>query len=277
MRFSLTLAYALAALLLGGAVAYAQEPDGNALLDAWRAQQRSQLEAASHLTFRLGVERRVEGAGGVLRQHVRAEADVRSALDVDRSEPRSQTAIRSLEVDGAVVQPDQYDRATHPLRRLLGPHTAWSERPMTLPYPLLRRASARDVVQESYNGRTVWRVTLDELPSEVDEATVWVSREAAAPRLLRSEVRLSQDGRPPPGRRPAGDRPPSGRRDGPPRGTPPPLRARLVLTTDYALVDGLDLPTEQTLDLVAQQRRRLRTFTILVEQRLMLQDVRVER
>ncbi|MEM8556650.1 MAG: hypothetical protein AAGG50_02295 [Bacteroidota bacterium] len=284
MPVSLPIACLLAALLLAApGPAFAQEAEGGALLDTWRSQQRDQLEAASGLAFSLGIDRRVEGPGGVLQQRVRAEAGVRVALDaaVRSSAPRFETEVRALEIDGTAVSSEQYGRAAHRLRRLLGPHMTWVERPLTLPYPLLRRASARETTREPYGDRPAWRVALGNLPPGVEEATVWFARDGGAVQLLGSEVRLRLDGRPPPGGPPGGSRPAVGRPDrpppGPPRGGPADLLGRLVLATDYARLDGLDLPTEQTLDLVAQQRRRLRTFTILVEQRLTIWDVEIER
>ncbi|MEM8600869.1 MAG: hypothetical protein AAGF99_13200, partial [Bacteroidota bacterium] len=118
-----------------------------------------------------------------------------------------------------------------------------------------------------------------------------------APRLVASSVRLTFEGGagppdgPPPGGRPPRGGPPGGGPPGggppggrPPRGAPsrsgpdvraPDVRARLDIVTDYVRTSGLDLPGAQALNLVAQQRRRIRTFTLLVEQSLQLRDVRL--
>ncbi|MEL6770871.1 MAG: hypothetical protein AAFP18_07385 [Bacteroidota bacterium] len=284
----------LAALLLAGApdVRAQDASDGDALLAAWRTQQTARLRAADGVAFALTLDRTVDGPKDAHR--LRADVDVRVRLDGEAVSglPRFDADVQALEVDGETMAPADYERATHPLRRLLGRGASWLERPMTLPYPILRIAEARDLVAEMRDGQPVWRIRVERLPRGVDAATFWFVRNGdrlpAAPRLVASEVRVAFEGgqpprgdRPPPSGRPPRGGPPGG---GPPRGAPPrrgpdvrapDVRARLDIVTDYARAGGLDLPASQSLTLVAQQRRRIRTFTVLVEQSLRLRDVRV--
>ncbi|MEM8601777.1 MAG: hypothetical protein AAGF99_17815, partial [Bacteroidota bacterium] len=230
MRLSFTIVGVLAALLLAGAPGlHAQDAaDGDALVAAWRAQQAERLRAVDGVAFSLTLDRTMDGPKGT--HQLRADVDVRVRLDGEAVSglPRFDADVRALEVNGEPTRAADYERETHPLRRVLGRGAAWLERPMTLPYPIARVAEVRDLVAETRAGQPVWRVRLDRLPRGVEAATFWFARDGdrlpTAPRLVASSVRLTFEGGagppdgPPPGGRPPRGGPPG---EGPPGGGPP--------------------------------------------------------
>ncbi|MEM0963017.1 MAG: hypothetical protein AAGK21_10850 [Bacteroidota bacterium] len=212
-------------LLLLLASAAAAQPNGDDLLNAWRASWRSASADVNAITVGEAMDVRFEGPRGDSR--IEANSTVRYDLG---SAPRRE--VRDARVNGVQARQERGPRFERRLVRALGPPGREVMSPPALPNQLLRSARARRVAADRVDGVSAWRVTLDNPGPVFAEATVWLTR-STTPRLLRA--------------RGEGTRPRGG---------------RFTRDVRYVRLSGLDLPLRVESTFVTRQRRRLRSYVV---------------
>ena len=231
----------LAAALALAAPAAAQ-PAAEAVLRDWLLGTREAAAEAVGVRVMLDSERRVEGPVET--------RTLRAAIAAEVSEDGLDTDIVEARIDGRRARPFRYAALERRLREAYGGAYAWIERPNLIVRSFLSNARARSrAVPDRVNGAPAWRIALT--PPETDhpslEVTAWFARGERPTRLLRLA-----------------------------------LSARLAngtasATTDYVRVGGLDLPGERRAEAAIRQRRRLRTYTVLLSSQTRFRDHSVTR
>ena len=221
----------LVLLLALGAAPVVAQPSADALLNAWL----DNWDAASE---------RLDSVG-MTETHVRTVEGPRGTLEIEtvgtiRLFPgqRPQRSVVRVSINGEPFELAKRDDMEERLRHALGQTSMDLRRPAPLPIRVLASAEPEGSVQSTRLGSTsAWQISLLR-PSRrgpPEHLTAWFTRSRTAPRLLR----LQRDRR---------------------------LRHQDTLTrvTTYTRVDGLDLPVSHTVDAEIEQRRRLRTYTLVI-------------
>lgn len=239
------------ALLLGllalPAQAQVTSPEAVALLTRWAEATREAFDRVERVDYVETTDQLVDGPFN--RHRLGSVADATLYPDRDRPERR----IRDFYLDGRPVRPVRARIAQERLRRAI-PGIETVLRAAGLPLQALRGLRpAGAPVFEALDGRPVVRV--EAVPrtdrDPVERATFWFARPRSArevPLLLRSQVILRPDV---------------------PRARP------IIVTTDYDRIEGVPVPRRRRVEATLQQRRRIRTFTVLITVDLAFDDVRV--
>lgn len=251
----------LAVGLLTGAAAAQPAPDGARLVEAWARGQREARRAAGDVRFTERAAREVEGPS--VARTVRSETEVTLGPDGPRRR------VLRAEVDGQEVRPARLDQVERRMAQAVGPVALWGQRP---PLPVLLEelepegpARAADV-----DGRPAWLVGArsrgggprrggpprergrgarpPEGPPADGRATLWFTRGAGPPRLLRARFER-----------------------------PLPEGGSATLDAAFDAVGALDLPARHHAEAVVRQRRRLRLFTVLIRTDVEYGDYRLGR
>lgn len=227
-RFSLL---ALLALLAPAATAQ-PAPAGERLLRQWLAHTREATAALAAVAVTEERTRTVDGPAGT--QRLRTVSDLRLAPP---DEPDAD--VRVAELDGRRVLPVRLALVERRLRLAYGPGYLWITRPQLLARTFLEGMRPTGTATlDAVDGTPAWRVALEPASdAQLVRGTAWFARApvGGAPRLLRFVIE--------------GGMPPGG---------------SAVVTTDYARIEGLDLPLHSRSDVVLRQRRRLRDYTVLL-------------
>ncbi len=256
-------------LLMCAGPAFAQ-PAPEALVRTWISEQ---VEAAADLAHAAVTERAVRAADSPFGSR-RVESETH--LSGTPGQPETWTRdLRALRTNGRPVPPAQRERlerrhrgrltppgtppgrggsAPDPRKRRPGSFVLPGEEalltPAPLPLHLVRRLrpTAPPAAAEA-DGVPAWRLDAVTRTSGtvLDRATLWFER--AGGRLLRSRLVLR----------------------------PPRMSGPVVVTTEYARIEGLDVPRRRRAEGAMQMRRRLRTFTVLYTLDATYEDYTFER
>lgn len=216
-------------LVLGAALAarpaLAQAPPPAEILRAWEAGWDRAAAGVQGLRLTERLTRDLDGPRGRIR--VRTDASLR----YDR---RGRTGRRydEIRLGRRRGTPERLRHFDGRLRRSLGSAADLLKRPAPLPGPWLGSLVPRGQASEDrVDGARAWRVdgTRDGV-----EVAAWFTRDADDPRLLRLRLRYRT------------------------------RRADGETVADYARAGGLDVPTAMRTEIEAQQRRRVRVFTVLL-------------
>ena len=250
MRASLLLLTALVGLL---ALPARAQPSAERLFYGWLDRQQAAAEALvgagpAVLTFTERAERRFGGLRG--ERVIETESFVTwdgSGLFHD---------VLRAQVDGQELSPEAVDGLENRLDEAHGPELRLLRRAPILSARLFRAFSPTGpTTRVERDGQTFWRVSAepDERQPKSPRARLYFALDSPdAPRLVRAELTLS----PPPSSR-------RGRSGG--RRAPPPPDVQVDIEARFARsADGLDLASEQRVETVVEQRRRLRSFSVSV-------------
>lgn len=220
------------------------QPSAEALLDAWLDDWEAASSRLDAVAFEEAHTRVVDGPRGTL--EIETTGTLRLSL-----EGRPRRSVASTTVNGVPFDLDDRSSLERRLRRALGPASMDLRRPAPLPVRLLESAEPIGPVELTRLGGTpVWRVSLLR-PSRrgpPERLTAWFTTSRAEPHLLR----LQRDRR---------------------------LRFQDTLSrvTSYSRVEGLDLPMTHAVDAEIEQRRRLRTYTLVLRSEATYASPRIER
>jgi hypothetical protein len=246
-RFLLPFALAALACAATGAATAQQAPPGAApLLERWVEVATRAEDAAERIRYREAITREIDGPFAVRR--------VRIVQDVTITGDRVRRHIHAAEMDDEPIEADRVAHMNRRLRRALGPDYEIATRAGDLaPEALANLRPVGAPRRDRVDNRTLWRVELspENLNHPVEHATLWMTPDRAAPLLVRSRIRL--------------------------HGTEP--GSVITVYTDYRAVRGpagtFALPSRQRSEAVLTQRRRWRTFTVVVTSERAIDDVDV--
>jgi len=207
------------------------QPSPDALLRAWTEDWEDAARGLASVSYEETLVRTIEGPRGTL------DIETRGTIRLFLRQRPSRT------VTDAWVNDDPIDLEKRPemerrLRHALGRAARDLTRPAPLPIHLLGSAEPIGQIEAVRVGSVpAWRMSLLR-PSRrgpAERLTAWFSTSRSAPRLLRTE----RDRR---------------------------LRHNDTLTrvATYARIDGLDLPVTHAVDAQIEQRRRLRTYSLVI-------------
>ncbi|MDX1530781.1 MAG: hypothetical protein R3362_04580 [Rhodothermales bacterium] len=239
MRFLLLLP-----LLAAAAVAAQPAPPAGPFLRQWAAEVRAALESVEAVTYRERFWQEVDGPFATRSLGTESVVTRRPGSDPQRR-------LLRAEVEGRPVPPPTLLRTERRLRRALGADYRLVRRALELPLEAFRLFEPTGpLVPTTLDGRPAWRLDAVARDSDlpVERAALWFAPEPRRPTLLRSRVVLS------------------GR-----AGT------SAVVETAYDAAGGLPLLRRRTVEARLQQRRRIRTFTVLVTAEVTVDQVEIER
>lgn len=245
VRFALV----LFVLLAPPARAQSASPEAIALVSRWAEATRAAVTRVERVDYVETIDQFVDGPFN--RHRLGSVSDVNYYFD--RDQPDRQ--LREVRIDGRPVLPMRARIAQERLRRAL-PGFEAVRRAMGLPLQALGtlRPTGR-LIAEEIDGRAVLRI--EAVPrtasGPVERATLWFTRprtDRDVPVLIRSRVVFQRDV---------------------PRAHP------ILVTTDYDRIDGVPVPRLRRVEATLQQRRRIRTFTVLVSVDLAFDEIRVIR
>lgn len=217
-------------LVLAAAPVVAQ-PSADALLRTWTENWEDAAQGLESVSFDETLLRTIEGPRGTL------DIETRGTLRLFQSQ-RPRRTVMDAWVNEDPVELDKRSGMERRLRLSLGRPARYLTRPAPLPIVLLDSAEPIGEIEVVLDGsERAWMLPLLR-PSRrgpPERLTAWFSTSRTEPRLLR----LQRDRR---------------------------LRHRDTLTriATYARIDGLDVPVSQTVDAQIEQRRRLRTYTLVI-------------
>ena len=165
MRLPLVLALLAAAPL-------AAQPQGQAVVDAWRAGWDRAAQGVAAVRADEQSTRTVEGPRGPV------TVEVVAAVRYPRGGGPERSAER-VRVDGREVDPGQARRQGRRLGRAFGPDGRAATAPPPLPDRVVVQAAPGGAAETTWDGAPAWRVSL-----AGGRAQAWFTRSPAAPRLL---------------------------------------------------------------------------------------------
>ena len=230
----------------GGMPARAQQPpaDGEAphsLLRRWHTEQSDLLADVQGFSAREEASWTLDGPFGLRRMAMTAR------LTGHPDQEDWNRDVESVRADGRPVPPERWRRMHHRRSRPFGPEAeAMTRSVLRLPRLVRQMRLASDPTPVHLDDRRLWRFDLVPHPhrSVVERMTLWLTPDAT---LYRSRLlfRLRQH------------------HDAP-----------FIVTTDYARVEGIDVPTQRHIEGIAQRRRRERTFSMLFDYTATYDDYR---
>ncbi|NBC17520.1 MAG: hypothetical protein GVY18_09435 [Bacteroidetes bacterium] len=228
------LTYIVVLLLLGTGPAVAQnvptaDSSAHALLRQWHTAQAERLDRVARFTAEEAAAWTLDGPFGIQEMEVTAHITGTQG-DWDRT-------VASVRVNGRPVAPERWERMRRRRQHFAGPEAeAMTRSVLQLPRLIRWMRPASRPSEETLDDRPVWRFDLvPERPrSVIERLTLWLAPDG---RLLQSRALLR------------------------PRRHPAPF----IITTDYARVQGLDVPAYRHIEGIVQQRRRERTFSMLFD------------
>jgi len=237
-----SIGFLLLCLALLPATAHPQEmPRPRTLVRAWLADQAERARDVSRVDVQERAEWTIDGPFGVRR--LGWVADVSGGPDVDgwHREPRS------AHINGRAIPLTRWLELDEQRRSMMGPYAEPATRAVLQLHRLI--ASMRpteEAVPEDIDGVPCWRVEMAPraLREAVERYTLWFDR--ANGLLIRSRALV---------RAPRTDQP-------------------LIITTDYMRLEGFDVPRRRFMEGTLRTRRRLRTYTQLVQYEATFSDYR---
>ncbi|MEO0558700.1 MAG: hypothetical protein AAF170_11025 [Bacteroidota bacterium] len=218
-------------LLVLVAIPASAQPSADALVQTWIRTWDDAAQGLESVSYDETLTRTIEGPRGTLNIETQGTLD----LFLDQ---RPRRAVSDAWVNDDRVDLERRSEMERRLRRALGRASRDLTRPAPLPIHLLASAEPVGEVRAVRLGATpAWEVSLLRPPRRgpAERLTAWFSPSRTSPRLLQ----IQRDRR---------------------------LRHRDTLTrvTTYTRIDGLDIPTSHTVDAQIEQRRRLRTYAMVL-------------
>lgn len=221
-------------------------PDAAALWQQWTQSVRLAHERIDEVAYTEEIEEVIDSPFAQHRLRVLSDVIVRPDVD------RPVRDVRRAEIGGETVAPVRVPLLQRRLRRAV-PDLSLVERAAALPLAALARLRpVGRLVPVEIEGQAAWRLeaVAPRADAPVERATLWFARTARErPVLLRSQVIARparvQSGQP------------------------------IVIMTEYTSIDGLPFPRHRRVEATLQQRRRIRTFTVLVTIEASFRDIEV--
>ncbi|GAB5534790.1 MAG: hypothetical protein Rubg2KO_10390 [Rubricoccaceae bacterium] len=207
------------------------QPSADALLRTWTENWDDAARGLASVSFEEALVRAIEGPRGTL--DIETRGTIQLFLD-----QRPRRSVTDAWVNDDRIDLEKRSEMERRLRHALGRASSDLTRPAPLPIHLLDSSEPMGAVRDVRLGSDrAWQVSLLR-PSRrgpAERLTAWFTPSRSAPRLLRIE----RDRR---------------------------LRHNDTLTraTTYTRIDGLDLPVSHTVDAQIEQRRRLRTYSLVI-------------
>ena len=222
-------------ILLTAAVAISSparsQPSAGELLDTWRKAAARSADGGVSVRLRETLVRDIDGPRGEVRIRTVGDTELSPLL-------RPRRFVDELWIDGEPTDVDKTQGMERRLRHALGPVARDLRRPPALAVRTLAHAEADGAVERvQLDGALAWRIVgtrpLRRGPRE--RLTAWFTASSTSPRLIRlRRERSLPDG------------------------------GSLDRMTTYRRVGGLDVPATHTVDAQVEQRRRLRTYTLVL-------------
>ena len=232
----------IAVLLALAVPARAQEaPRPETLVRAWAASQGAHADEIEGVTLREHSEWTIDGPFRLRR--TRLVADVHGERD---GEGWARDPVE-VAIDGRPVPLERWQQWERQRRQLLGPRTEEAARTVILLHDMLEHlVPAGGAVPDALDGVPAWRVELVARTARepLDRYTLWFDRQRGHLLRSRAVARPRRSERP------------------------------LVVVTEYARVEGLDVPRRRRLEGSTQMKRRLRTYTVLYSYQARYDDYR---
>lgn len=260
----------LIVLLLGLLVstpATAQDAPGSLFLQ-WGEEQASRYETVERFAVTEEAAWSLDGPYGPRRIRIVSHlAGTPEEEDLDRE-------VQLVQFDGRDVEPERWIAFERRRRSLAGTETEELTRSVfQLSYLLRDVRPLGEPTVEDLDGKPSWRFNLAprEPDGPVEQITLWLSRDG---RLLRTRAVVH--------RPPRRDRERGRDRDGEWRERRehkehPTAPTPFLVTTDYARVEGIDVPQHRHIEGIIQRKRRERFFSMLFEYEADYRDYRIER
>ncbi|MFQ5571095.1 MAG: hypothetical protein ACE5G0_15555 [Rhodothermales bacterium] len=232
----------LSSLMLSATVGQAQDaPRPRTLVRAWLMAQTERGRDLARAELRERAEWIIDGPTGVRRIGWVAVVSGETGTDQWHRE------VRSVQADGRRVPRRRWPQLERQRRSTMGPQAEAAARAVIQLHTMVNRMQpVGQAVREMVNDTPCWRVELiprnDQVP--IERYTLWFDR--AQGHLVRSRalVRARRQER------------------------------SLLITTDYARIEGFDVPRHRRLEGTTQMKRRLRTYTILFRYQATYSDYR---
>ncbi|MEM6289408.1 MAG: hypothetical protein AAF845_19880 [Bacteroidota bacterium] len=226
----------LIALLVAAPSAAQRAPSAQALLDVWASDWRRAARTVASIEADERLTRSLDGRRG--RLVIETESDIR----FDRAGGAVRD-VRRLRVNGR--QRDPADRRVRDrFERAFGPAGREIAAPPLLPGLAFADAEAVGIAADRLGDTAAWRVSI-RVGDRLDRMTAWFSQ-GAVPRLLRMRTE--------------GDRPRGG---------------RYARTVAYDRIGGLDLAVSTETETTIRQRRRLRSYAVVLTASGAYRDIRI--
>lgn len=207
------------------------QPSADELLATWREAAQRSAEDVVGVRLREILERSIDGPRGEFRILTVGDTQLSPLL-------RPRRFVDELWINDEEKEVSELQELERRLQHALGPAAGDLRRPPALAVRTMAHAVAEGAVDRvQLDGTAAWRISgtrpFPRGPRE--RLTVWFTASRTSPQLLRMKrVRSLPDG------------------------------GLLSRRTTYRRVDGLDVPLLHTVDAQIEQRRRLRTYTLVL-------------